>query len=84
MGCPLRVDLLGLVGAAGLEPATFCSQSRRATKLRHAPIGSMLSRVPESVKRPAPVKPGLQAGKESRAGAGKLFGFPGHDTGAAS
>ena|SRR5690625_1263114 len=26
-----------LVGAAGFEPATFCSQSRRATKLRYAP-----------------------------------------------
>lgn len=26
-----------LVGAPGLEPGTFCSQSRRAPKLRHAP-----------------------------------------------
>src|SRR5690242_15392556 len=26
-----------LVGAAGFEPATFCSQSRRATRLRYAP-----------------------------------------------
>ena len=26
-----------LVGAAGLEPATSCSQSTRATRLRHAP-----------------------------------------------
>ena len=34
----------GLVGAAGLEPAAFCSQSRRATKLRHAPCNVMLSR----------------------------------------
>ncbi len=25
------------VGAAGFEPATSCSQSRRATELRHAP-----------------------------------------------
>ena len=30
---PLKV----LVGAAGFEPATSCSQSRRATRLRHAP-----------------------------------------------
>lgn len=27
-----------LVGVTGLEPATFCSPSRRATKLRHTPI----------------------------------------------
>src|SRR5437763_12414565 len=26
-----------MVGAAGFEPATFCSQSRRATRLRYAP-----------------------------------------------
>ena len=26
-----------LVGATGFEPATLCSQSRCATKLRHAP-----------------------------------------------
>src|SRR5215472_2259363 len=28
-----------LVGAAGFEPATPCSQSRCATRLRHAPLG---------------------------------------------
>ena len=28
----------GLVGAAGFEPATLCSQSRCATRLRYAPI----------------------------------------------
>ena len=27
-----------LVGARGFEPPTFCSQSRRATGLRHAPL----------------------------------------------
>ena len=27
-----------LVGARGFEPPTSCSQSRRATRLRHAPI----------------------------------------------
>lgn len=26
-----------MVGAEGFEPPTFCSQSRRATKLRYAP-----------------------------------------------
>src|SRR5579884_3004424 len=29
-----------MVGARGLEPRTFCSQSRRAPRLRHAPAGS--------------------------------------------
>src|SRR4051812_47411841 len=28
---------LNSVGAKGFEPSTFCSQSRRATRLRHAP-----------------------------------------------
>ena len=28
---------LGKIGATGFEPMTFCSQSRRATRLRHAP-----------------------------------------------
>jgi hypothetical protein len=27
------------IGAPGFEPGTSCSQSRRATKLRHAPLG---------------------------------------------
>ena len=27
-----------MVGAAGVEPATFCSQSRRAEPLRYAPL----------------------------------------------
>ena len=27
-----------MVGAAGIEPATFCSQSRRAEPLRYAPV----------------------------------------------
>jgi DNA-binding response OmpR family regulator len=30
----------GLVGMPGLEPGASCSQSRRATKLRHIPIAS--------------------------------------------
>jgi hypothetical protein len=35
-----RLDhLILLVGARGFEPPTSCSQSRRATRLRHAPIG---------------------------------------------
>ncbi len=27
-----------MVGAAGFEPTIFCSQSRRVTKLRYAPM----------------------------------------------
>ncbi len=27
-----------MVGLTGFEPATFCSQSRRATKLRYSPF----------------------------------------------
>ncbi len=30
-----------LVGAAGFEPAASCSQSRRATRLRYAPISKI-------------------------------------------
>jgi hypothetical protein len=35
-------SLILLVGAAGFEPATFWSQTRRATRLRYAPIGWQL------------------------------------------
>ena len=31
-----------LVGATGFEPATLCSQSRCATKLRHTPTPNIL------------------------------------------
>ena len=31
---------INLVGAAGFEPATLCSQSRCATRLRHAPTAA--------------------------------------------
>ena len=31
-----------LVGAEGFEPPTSCSQSRRATRLRHAPTASLI------------------------------------------
>ena len=34
---PLQGFFLSSVGAAGLEPATSCSRSRRATGLRYAP-----------------------------------------------
>src|SRR5207248_2881286 len=32
-----EIPLPTAVGARGFEPPTFCSQSRRATRLRHAP-----------------------------------------------
>ena len=32
-----RKSFIFLVGATGFEPATLCSQSKCATKLRHAP-----------------------------------------------
>jgi len=35
-----RNPQLKLVGARGFEPPAFCSQSRRATGLRHAPRGN--------------------------------------------
>ena len=34
--------LLNSVGVTGFEPATFCSQSRRATRLRHTPFSVSL------------------------------------------
>jgi hypothetical protein len=39
-----RVWLCAAIGAAGFEPATPCSQSRCATKLRHAPCARVYSR----------------------------------------
>ncbi len=36
---PYHVELSS-VGAAGLEPATSCSRSRRATGLRYAPFST--------------------------------------------
>ena len=32
-----------MVGATGFEPATLCSQSRCATRLRYAPTDAMVS-----------------------------------------
>ena len=32
------ICFIAIVGLTGFEPATFCSQSRRATKLRHNPL----------------------------------------------
>ncbi len=41
-----------LVGAAGFEPATFCSQSRCATRLRYAPDPQNVSASGRLCKRP--------------------------------
>ncbi len=43
-------DQLYLVGPVGFEPTTSCSQSTRATKLRHGPRGIHGTRFPESVR----------------------------------
>ena len=34
---PIWPDIEAMVGETGFEPATSCSQSRRATGLRHSP-----------------------------------------------
>jgi hypothetical protein len=34
-----------VVGETGFEPATLCSQSRCATRLRYSPIGRQLGRI---------------------------------------
>ena len=44
----LRADRGKLVGAEGFEPPTLCSQSRCATRLRHAP--------PEPLPRATPIE----------------------------
>ena len=41
---PHSSNIKPLVGATGFEPAISCSQSRRATKLRHAPYAGESSR----------------------------------------
>ncbi len=42
---PITVGhFLKLVGAEGFEPPTLCSQSRCATRLRHAPMPDFLPR----------------------------------------
>ena len=38
----VTLTLKKMVGATGFEPATSCSQGKRATKLRHAPPISTL------------------------------------------
>jgi len=42
VGC-LPVKGLGMVGAAGFELATLCSQSRCATRLRYAPTSDIVT-----------------------------------------
>ena|GEM_PF-2949973 len=40
-----------MVGAVGFEPTASCSQSRRAARLRHAPVSSRLRFLPvDSIK----------------------------------
>ncbi|CAI8748306.1 protein of unknown function [Methylocaldum szegediense] len=35
--CSIQLSYKRLVGVEGFEPPTFCSQSRRATRLRYTP-----------------------------------------------
>ena len=44
----------GLVGAEGFEPPTLCSQSRCATRLRHAPTRGIVRRHTRQVNLPEP------------------------------
>ena len=38
-----KIEIMKLVvGITGFEPVTFCSQSRRATKLRYIPINILI------------------------------------------
>ena len=39
---PISLSALKMVGVAGLEPATFRTQTERATRLRHTPMLSQL------------------------------------------
>ena len=44
-----KIDFCFLVGARGFEPPTFCSQSRRTTRLSTAPFQYILSKNPGEV-----------------------------------
>ncbi len=46
-----------LVGAGGFEPPASCSQSKRATKLRHAPQPAEPKKQRRIRKHPAPARP---------------------------
>lgn len=46
-----RLSSAGILGATGFEPATSCSQSRRATGLRHAPLAIEPVRQPRQYRR---------------------------------
>ncbi len=54
---PLRLRQFGQIGAAGFEPTTSCSQSRRSTKLSYAPRGEQCTacgaRFPDGSRIPA-------------------------------
>ena len=49
-----------MVGATGFEPATLCSQSRCATRLRHAPTGDSIYRA--AANGQDRLKPGRRSG----------------------
>src|SRR3569833_190601 len=61
----------GLVGAAGFEPATFWSQTRRATRLRYAPMRTSQTR-PRSPDYTLPGAPTTQASARPEDGVGDV------------
>ena len=48
----LPINVLSMVGAAGFEPATSCSRSRRATGLRYAPPTKPTAHAPGGTRIP--------------------------------
>ncbi len=40
-----------MVGAAGVEPATFCTPSKRATRLRYAPLKKVITKCSRRLRR---------------------------------
>ncbi len=66
---------LNLVGTAGLEPATFCTPCRRATRLRYAP--KVWSPRPASIRRPPDPKSGALPGCATRRNEMNIGGWRG-------
>lgn len=60
--------ILKMVGAAGFEPATFWSQTRRATRLRYAPRPSMRARGAARVRYTVTRNPATALSARGRSG----------------
>ena len=57
--CSIQLSYGRVVGARGFEPPASCSQSRRATRLRYAPMAPVYHRLPASVEPREPADQGL-------------------------